>query len=182
MPRSRRSRSIAATVTSRVQRELQAGQRRGRLSETSPAALHPVVFRQRHRSRRWTAAHPLPDNRMNTFLEFLSAAADFALTLNLKAAIVAAGFIVMLVLTRRRGARIAPEGKAPDRPRHQGLPRPCVVTQEVDLLGRTQPNNSPLSAPVPGDAAPEQGRLHRQGDSSQARSVRPCMSPRSNSL
>ena len=31
---------------------------------------------------------------MSTFLEFLSAAADFALTLNLKAAIVAAGFIV----------------------------------------------------------------------------------------
>jgi hypothetical protein len=40
---------------------------------------------------------------MTTFLEFLSAAADFALTLNLKAAIVAAGFIVMLMLTRRRG-------------------------------------------------------------------------------
>jgi hypothetical protein len=32
---------------------------------------------------------------MTTFLEFLSAAADFALTLNLKAAIVATGFIVM---------------------------------------------------------------------------------------
>jgi len=41
---------------------------------------------------------------MSSFLEFLSAAADFALTLNLKAAIVAAGFILMLVLMRRRGA------------------------------------------------------------------------------
>ena len=41
---------------------------------------------------------------MTTFLAFLSSAADFALTLNLKAAIVAAGFILMLVLTRRRGA------------------------------------------------------------------------------
>jgi hypothetical protein len=41
---------------------------------------------------------------MTTFLEFLEAAADFALTLNLKAAIVATGFIVMLMLTRRRGA------------------------------------------------------------------------------
>jgi hypothetical protein len=40
---------------------------------------------------------------MTTFLALLSTAADFALTLNLKAAIVAAGFIV-LVLTRRRGA------------------------------------------------------------------------------
>jgi hypothetical protein len=42
---------------------------------------------------------------MSSFLEFLSAAADFALTLNLKAAILAAGFIVMLMLTRRRGAK-----------------------------------------------------------------------------
>ena len=41
---------------------------------------------------------------MTTFLEFLEAAADFALTLNLKAAIVATGFIVMLMRTRRRGA------------------------------------------------------------------------------
>ena len=41
---------------------------------------------------------------MTTFLAFLSTAADFALTLNLKAAIVAAGFIVLLMLTRRRGA------------------------------------------------------------------------------
>ena len=62
---------------------------------------------------------------MSSFLGFISAAADFVLTLNLKAAIVAAGFILMLMLTRRRGARIAPEGKAPDRPRHQGPPRPC---------------------------------------------------------
>ena len=38
---------------------------------------------------------------MSFFLEFLSAAADFALTLNSKAAIVAAGFIVLLVLTRK---------------------------------------------------------------------------------
>ena len=37
---------------------------------------------------------------MSTFLEFFSDAADFALILNLKAAIVAAGFIVILVLTR----------------------------------------------------------------------------------
>ena len=37
---------------------------------------------------------------MSTFLNFLSAAADFALMLNLKVAIVAAGFIVLLVLTR----------------------------------------------------------------------------------
>ena len=41
---------------------------------------------------------------MSTFPEFLSASADFALTLNLKAAIVAASFIVMLMLMRRRGA------------------------------------------------------------------------------
>ena len=41
---------------------------------------------------------------MTTFLALLSTAADFALTLNLKAAIVAAGFIVLLMLTRRRGA------------------------------------------------------------------------------
>ena len=43
---------------------------------------------------------PQPDSRMSTFLEFFSAAADFALTLNLKAAIVAASFIVILVSTR----------------------------------------------------------------------------------
>jgi hypothetical protein len=42
---------------------------------------------------------------MSTFLNFLSAAAGFALTLNLKAATVVAGFIVMLMLTRRRGAK-----------------------------------------------------------------------------
>jgi hypothetical protein len=67
--------------------------------EISPAALHPLssdsVTVQGDGPR--TA---LPDSRMSTLLEFLSAAADFALTLNLKAAIVAAGFIVMLVLTR----------------------------------------------------------------------------------
>ena len=32
---------------SRVRGNSQVGQRRGRLPETSPAALHPVVFRQR---------------------------------------------------------------------------------------------------------------------------------------
>ena len=42
---------------------------------------------------------------MSTFFEYLGAAADFALTLNLKAAVLAAGFIVMLMLTRRRGAK-----------------------------------------------------------------------------
>ena len=85
-----------------MQGNSQVGQRRGRLPETSPAALHPVVFRQCHRSRRWTAAQPCKTgaSRMSFFLEFLSAAADFALTLNLKAAIVAAGFIVLLVLAR----------------------------------------------------------------------------------
>jgi hypothetical protein len=41
-----------------------------------------------------------PASRMSTFLKFLSADADFALTRNLKAAIIAAGFIVLLVLTR----------------------------------------------------------------------------------
>jgi hypothetical protein len=41
---------------------------------------------------------------MTTFLALLSTAADLALTLNLKAAIVAVGFILLLVLTRRRGA------------------------------------------------------------------------------
>ena len=29
------------------------------------------------------------------------------------------------------------------------------MTQEVDLLGRTQPNKLPLGGPVPGEAAPE---------------------------
>src|SRR3954469_14322525 len=54
---------------------------------------------ERHRSRRWPAPHPLPDNRMSTVLGFISAATDFVLTLNLKPAIVAAGFILMLMLT-----------------------------------------------------------------------------------
>jgi len=40
---------------------------------------------------------------MGTFLAFISAATDFVLTLNLKPAIVATGFILMLTLTRRRG-------------------------------------------------------------------------------
>ena len=40
-----------------------------------------------------------PDSRISTFLEFLKCR-RFALTLNLKAAIVAASFIVILVSTR----------------------------------------------------------------------------------
>jgi hypothetical protein len=44
------------------------------------------------------------EHRMSTFFEFLSAAADFALRLSLKAAILAAGFIFMQMLTRRRDA------------------------------------------------------------------------------
>jgi hypothetical protein len=60
---------------------------------------------------------------MGTFLTFISAATDFVLTLNLKPAIVAAGFILMLMLTRRRGtARRDAARKGPDRPRHQGPP------------------------------------------------------------
>ena len=78
-------------------------------------------FRQRHRSRRWAAAHHLPDNRMSTFLAFISAATDFVLALNLKPAIVAAGFILMLMLTRRRGTA-SRRGKAPDRPKTPGPP------------------------------------------------------------
>ena len=50
---------------------------------------------------------------MSTFLAFISAATDFVLTLNLKPAIVASGFILMLMLTRRRGAREPPR----ERPR-----------------------------------------------------------------
>jgi len=42
---------------------------------------------------------------MSTFFEYLGAAADFALTLNSKPAILAAGFIIMLTLTRQRGAK-----------------------------------------------------------------------------
>ena len=49
---------------------------------------------------------------MSSFLEFFSAAADFARCRILKAAIVAAGFMVMLMLTPTR-RQIAPEGKAP---------------------------------------------------------------------
>ena len=44
---------------------------------------------------------------------------------------------------------IGSQGKAPDRPRHQGLPRPCVGDPAGELLGRTQPNNSALGVPVP---------------------------------
>jgi hypothetical protein len=71
---------------------------------------------------------------MSSFLEVLSAAADFALTLNLKAAIVAVGFIVLLMFTRRTRCRIAPEGKAPDQPRRQGPPTSVLVPQEGPLL------------------------------------------------
>ena len=53
-----------------------------------------------HQSSAHRPKPAFPDSRMSTFLEFFSDAADFALTLNLKAAIVAAGFIVILVLTR----------------------------------------------------------------------------------
>jgi hypothetical protein len=45
------------------------------------------------------------NSRISTYFEFLSGAADFALTLNLKATVLAAGFIVMLMLTRRRGVK-----------------------------------------------------------------------------
>ena len=52
-----------------------------------------------------------------------------------------------LQFAHAKGSRPAKcEEKAPDRPRHQGLPRPCVVTQEVDLLGRTHLNMSLLGA------------------------------------
>ena len=71
---------------------------------------------------------------MTTFLALLSTAADFALTLNLKAAIVAVGFIVLLMFTRRTRCRIAPEGKAPDQPRRQGPPTSVLVPQEGPLL------------------------------------------------
>ena len=54
---------------------------------------------------------------------------------NLKPAIVAAGFILMLMLTRRRGtASVA--GKDPDRPRHQGLSRPCECHKPDMRIGR----------------------------------------------
>ena len=49
---------------------------------------------------------------MTTFLEFLEAAADFAPTLNLKAAIVATGFIVML-MPRADEAPNSTQGKGP---------------------------------------------------------------------
>jgi hypothetical protein len=82
----------------RVQGVSPAGQRRGRPSETALAGFAPgsSCIPSKAPDRR-TA---FPDSRMSTFLEFFSDAADFALTLNLKAAIVAAGFIVILVLTR----------------------------------------------------------------------------------
>ena len=47
------------------------------------------------------------------------------------------------------------EGKAPDRPRNPGLPRPCVGDPGGQFLGRTQPDKWPLGAPVPGEAAPK---------------------------
>jgi hypothetical protein len=49
----------------------------------------------------------------------------------------------------------AAEGKAPDRPRHQGLPRPCVGDPGGGLLGRTQPNKSALGAQVPSGPSPQ---------------------------
>ena len=53
---------------------------------------------------------------------------------------------------------LAAEGKAPDRPRHQGLPRPCVGDPGGGLLGRTQPNKSAHGAPVPSEPRPSDGR------------------------
>ena len=95
-------RAARGVTDSQSARKLQVGQRRGRLPETSPAALHPVSSDSVTVQGDGPPHTPArPDSRMSTFLEFLSAAADFALTLNLKAAIVAAGFIVMLMLTRR---------------------------------------------------------------------------------
>ena len=75
---------------------------------------------------------------MTTFLEFLEAAADFAPTLNLKAAIVATGFIVMLMLTRRRGA----EAKTPGPP----VVRVGATGGSTSSFGRTQRNKSPLAS------------------------------------
>jgi hypothetical protein len=60
------------------------------LTKTKPAALHPVVFRQRHRSRRWTAAQHCKTGC------FPSSSVPPSSRCNLKAAIVAAGFIVLL--------------------------------------------------------------------------------------
>ena len=84
---------------------------------------------------------------MTTFLEFLSAAADFALTLNLKAAIVATGFIVMLMLTRRRGA----EGKGPriSQDARASRVRVGATGGSTSSFNRTQPNKSPSGVPVP---------------------------------
>ena len=58
---------------------------------------------------------------MSTFLGFISAATDFVLTLHLKAAILAAGFILMLMLTRRRGAASRRE-KGPGSAKTPGAP------------------------------------------------------------
>jgi hypothetical protein len=58
---------------------------------------------------------------MSTFLAFISAATDFVLTLNLKPAIVAAGFILMLMLTRRRGTARR-RGKGPGSAETPGPP------------------------------------------------------------
>ena len=69
-----------------MQGNSQVGQRRGRLPETSPAALHPVSSDDSVTVQGDGPPHsPLQDHsRMNPFLEFLSAAADFALTLDLR--------------------------------------------------------------------------------------------------
>ena len=53
---------------------------------------------------------------------------------------------------------VAAQGKAPDRPRHQGLPRPCVGDPGGELLGRTQPNKSAHGVPVPSGPSPSDGR------------------------
>ena len=95
-----------------------------------------------------------PDSRMSSFHEFLSAAADFALTLNLKAAIVAAGFILHAGAHAPTRGRIAPAGKAPDCSRHRGFPRPCCTTGgSTSSFGRTQRNKSTLASQFRGPAA-----------------------------
>ena len=105
----------------RVQGNSQAGQRRGRPTKRRLRLcirLLPTASPFKAMDRR-TA---LPASRMSIFLEFFSAAADFALTLNLKAAIVAAGFIVLLcahALMRRANST---RGKGPGSAKTPGPP------------------------------------------------------------